>query len=123
MTMISILQLAAHDAYPALIAGLEAQFGRAGSVEIAARYIDAELADFHWQSRIIERYLGCYASATGDAEAAGVELDRVAILGRLRGTWFVAICIVDGEGGLHDLFDLRLMPDAQAARDRLAALR
>jgi len=54
MTMITILQTASRDAYPALLAGLEAQFSGAGNVEIAARFLDAELADFHWQSRSAE---------------------------------------------------------------------
>jgi hypothetical protein len=106
MTMISILQAASHDAYPALLAGLEAQFGHAESVEIAAQFLAAECADFHWQSRIAERWLGTYESLDDEEDA----LDRVAIWGLLRGIWFVAVCLVDGEGAAHSLQHLRLMP-------------
>ncbi len=108
MTMISILEVETRDAYPALIAGLEAQYGREGSVEIAGRFLDAELADFHWQSRMMERHLGRYEGDV-DADDEGVELERIAILGVLKGAWFVATCIVDGDGAVHDIFDLRLM--------------
>lgn len=121
MTMISILQIETRDAYPALLAGLEAQFGREGGVEIAARFLKAELADFHWQSRMRERHLGRYEGAI-DADDEGLELERIAILGVLRGAWFVATCIVDGDGAVHDIGGLKLMKsvwDAQEAFERL----
>ncbi|WP_343521281.1 hypothetical protein [Sphingomonas sp.] len=116
MTMISILQVETRDAYPALIAGIEAQFGREGSVEIAARFLDAELADFHWQSRMMERHLGRYEGEI-DADDGGLELERIAILGVLKGAWFVATCIVDGDGAVHDIFNLRLMKSAWDAHE------
>ncbi len=105
MTMISIFQTTSRDAYPALLAGLETQFGHAESVEIAGQFLAAELADFHWDSRVAERWLGGYESLD-DEES---ELDRVAILGRLQGTWFVAICLVDGNGRVRAMENLRLM--------------
>lgn len=115
MTMITILQTQSRDAYPALIAGLEAQYGREGSVEIACRFLDAELADFHWQSRMMERHLGRYEGAIDEAE--GLELERVAILGVLKGAWFVATCIVDGDGAVHDIMGLRLVNGEAQARE------
>lgn len=115
MTMISILQVETRDAYPALIAGLEAQFGREASIEIAARYLDAELADFHWQNRLQERHLGRYEGMIGDEDDA-LELERIAILGVLRSAWFVATCIVDGDGAVHDIFNLRLAKGEAEAR-------
>lgn len=121
MTVISILQVEARDAYPALIAGLEAQYGREGSVEIAARYLDAELADFHWQSRMQERHLGRYEGEI-DADDEDLELERIAILGVLKGAWFVATCIVDGDGAVHDIFDLRLMKSAWDAHEAFEQL-
>lgn len=111
MTMISIVQAASRDAYPALLAGIEAQFGREGSVEIAGRFLAAELADFHWESRVAERWLGTYESI-GDEE---IELDRIAILGRLQGIWFVATCLVDGEGAVHAMENLKLIPGEKGA--------
>lgn len=108
MTMISIVQTASRDAYPALIAGLEAEFGREGSVEIATQYLEAECADFHWESRIEERHLGAYENLDDD----GGELDRIAIIGVLRGAWFIAICVVDGDGAVHSMHDLRLFGSA-----------
>lgn len=114
MTQISILQAASRDAYPALLAGLEAQFGREVSVEIASHYLAAELADFHWESRVAERWLGTCESGDGDDEG---ELERIAIVGLLQGTWFVATCLVDGDGAVHALQNLALATDeVEAAR-------
>ncbi|MDQ8757471.1 hypothetical protein RCO27_14665 [Sphingosinicella sp. LHD-64] len=119
MTLISIVQAPSRDAYPALLAGLEAQYGCAGSIEIAAHYLAAELADFHWDSRVAERWLGAYESL----EEEPSELDRVAILGRLQGVWFVATCLVDGNGAVHALHDLRLMPGEREAETAFVDLR
>ena len=118
MTMISIVQAPTRDAYPALIAGLEAQFGHEESVAIAAHLLGSELAEFHWDSRVAERHLGAYESL--DDEDG--ELDRVAILGRLQGTWFVATCLVNGNGAVQAMDDLKLMSgekDAEEAFDRM----
>jgi hypothetical protein len=118
MTMITIVQTASRDAYPALIAGLQSEYGRGDSVAIAAHFLGAEWADFHWDSRVAERHLGAYESVDDDE----MELDRVGIMGRLQGTWFVGTCLVDGNGGVHELGDLQLMPgeaEAEAAFNRL----
>jgi len=111
MTMISIVQAASRDAYPALIAGLQAEYGRTESVTIAAHFLMSEWADFHWDSRVAERHIGAYESLDDEDS----ELDRVAIMGRLRDTWFVATCLVDGSGGVHELHDLKLMPGEKEA--------
>lgn len=119
MTMISIFQMRSQDAYPALLAGIEAQFGAAGSVEIAAHFLNAELAEFHWDSRVAERWLGAYESFDDEDPA----LDRVAILGRLQGIWFTAMCLVDGNGAVHSIDNLRLMSgekDAEQAFGRVS---
>lgn len=105
MTMISIVQARSRDTYPVLLAGIETQFGHVGSVEIAGRFLAAELADFHWESRVAERWLGAYESS----EDEEIELDRVAILGKLQGVWFIAVCLVDGNGAVHTIDNLRLM--------------
>jgi hypothetical protein len=119
MTQISIVQAASRDAYPALLAGLEAQFGREVSVEIAGHYLAAELADFHWESRVAERWLGTCESVEADEEG---ELERIAIVGLLQGTWFVATCLVDGDGAVHTLQNLALAADAVAAERAFDAL-
>lgn len=119
MTMISIIETASRDAYPALIVGLEAEFGRNGIVEIATLFLEAELADFHWQSRIAERHLGAYESLDGD----DIELDRIAIIGVLGGAWFTATCIIDGDGEVHSMRDLRLMKNACNAELAFVAAR
>ena len=111
MTTITIVQAPSRDAYPVLLAGLETQFGNEGSVDIAAHYLAAELADFHWESRVAERWLGAYESLDEDE----TELDRVAILGRLQGTWFVALCLVDGNGAVHEMHNLRLLANEKEA--------
>lgn len=116
MTMISILQVETRDAYPALVAGLEAQYGREGGVEIAAQFLQAELADFHWQSRMMERHLGRYEDEIDERDES-LELERIAILGVLKGAWFVATCIVDGDGAVHDLQRLRVMKCGEEAHE------
>ena len=118
MTTITIVQAASRDAYPALLAGLEAQYGCAGSVEIAAHHLAAELADFHWDSRVAERWLGAYESLDDEDP----DLDRVAILGRLQGTWFVATCLVNGNGAAHSIDNLALMASEKDAETAFGAM-
>ena len=54
----------------------------------------AEEADFHWDARLSERWLGAYWGADDD----DIDLDRVAIVGRIDGQWFAATSIIDGDG-------------------------
>lgn len=118
MTMISIVRTASRDAYPALLAGLETQFGREGSVGIATQFLAAELAEFHWESRVTERWLGAYESV----EDEDSELDRVAIMGRLQGTWFVATCLVDGNGAAQAIDNLALEAGEKEAEAAFGAI-
>lgn len=79
------------DRYPALLEDLAQEFGRDGLASTAARIIEAERADFHWDGRIAEMNLGAF-------ESVGRQLgrfERVAILGYFRGHYYVATCIVD----------------------------
>lgn len=121
MTTNSILQIATSDAYPVLVAGLEAQVGREGSAGIATSFLAAERADFHWQSRMSERHLGRFGGVI-DEDDEGLELERIAIFGVLKGAWFVAICIVDGDGAVHDIFDLKPLQSAEQAHDAFESL-
>lgn len=78
---------------------------------MAAFWIAAETADFHWEARTDERGLGAYESL----DVYEDELDRVAIVGNLEGRWFAAIAIVDGNGAVHDLLRCDHFPAADAA--------
>jgi len=78
---------------------------------LEAHLIACETADFHWEARIQERYLGDYEGGDDDE----IQLDRVAILGLLQGKWFTATALVDGDGSVHDLVGLQLFDDVRTA--------
>jgi hypothetical protein len=97
----------------ALVSGLEVEFGRGAGAALAARFLESEASDFHWDARASERWLGSYESLDDD----DVELDRVAIMGRLDGKWFAAKCIVDGDGRAHGMLGCRTFESEKAARE------
>lgn len=99
-----------------LIAGLEIEFGKGAGAALAERFLAAEESDFLWDARAEERWLGAYESAEND----DFELDRVAIIGRLSGRWFVAQIIVDGDGHAHGMLGRRDFTSAKAARKAYA---
>jgi hypothetical protein len=119
MATISIISTASRDAYPALLAGIEAQFGPGGAVEVATHFLEAETADFHWESRVAQRWLGAYESA-GDED---IELERIAIVGELKHVWFVATCLVDGNGAVESMQGLRLVRGPGEAYEAFEAMR
>jgi hypothetical protein len=86
-----------------LVSGLAREFGHGAAAALAERFLDAEAVDFHWDARSRERWLGAYESLDDE----DIELDRMAIMGLLGGAWFVAICIVDGEGQPHAMSGCR----------------
>ncbi|WP_245653646.1 hypothetical protein [Sphingomonas pituitosa] len=88
----------------ALVAGLEREFGRYAGEALAHRFLDAEEAEFLWEARDQDRWLGSYE---GTDSETGVELDRVRIVGRVAGRWYVAVMIVDGDGQPHGLLGKR----------------
>lgn len=116
MTFISRIEAASDRVTAALVAGLELEFGRGAGEALAGRFLTAEEADFVWEARDEERWLGAYESV----EDEGFELDRVAIIGRMKGRWFVAQMIVDGEGCAHGMLGKREVGNAKAAREALA---
>lgn len=69
---------------------LQAEFGQV----LASRMVEAELVDFLWEGRVRERYLGQQDGVFAEAE----ELSRILVISRLDGYWYVALCLVDGEG-------------------------
>jgi len=99
-----------------LVAGLEIEFGRGAGEALAARFLEAEESDFLWDARVSERWLGAYPAQ----DEENFELDRVAIMGRLDGRWFVAVSIVDGDGNPHGLMGQREFGSERAAREAFA---
>lgn len=100
----------------ALVSGLEIEFGRGVGEGLAQRFLEAEECDFHWDARVQERWIGAYDSS-GDEE---LELDRVAIFGRLYDQWFVAAMIVDGNGNAHGMISKRTFGRENEAREAFA---
>jgi hypothetical protein len=94
---------AANDVYDELVAGLEIELGVRDVDAVAARWIEAEAADFYWQCRIEERALGSYHSL----ENEGSDLELTAVLGQLHRRWYVAWLVVDGDGEVQDLLQVR----------------
>ncbi|HWW58158.1 MAG TPA: hypothetical protein VN047_14800 [Sphingopyxis sp.] len=101
----------------ALVSGLEIEFGRGAGAALAHRFLEAEEVDFIWDARIEERWVGTYESDEED----GVELDRIAIRGRLAGEDFVATMIVDGDGNAHGMIGRRNFESEAAAYAAFAA--
>jgi hypothetical protein len=99
----------------ALVSGLELEFGRGAGEELARRFLAAEEADFHWDARVEERWLGAYESS----EDEEFELDRIAICGRLDGKWFCSTMLVDGDGQAYGMMGCRLFRSLVRARDAM----
>src|SRR3546814_11053583 len=96
----------------ALVSGLEIEFGHGVGEALAHRFLEAAETEFPWDARDMERWIGAYES-TEDEE---IDLDRVRTFGRLDGTWFVAVMIVDGEGNPHGLTGKRGLVRSNRAR-------
>ena len=91
MTMISV---AANARCDALVEDLRAEFGAI----LADRILEAEAADYLWEARVRERYLGQHLDVGFGDFGGERELSRIAILSFLGGLWHTASCLVDGEG-------------------------
>ena|ERR1043165_9608423 len=103
----------------ARVAALYNEFGAI----LAARIIESEAAEFLWDARVKERYLGQHFDVGLGIGEDEIELSRIAVLSLLAGRWHVASCLVDGEGLVVDLlwqqkFDGR--NEADAAFERAA---
>jgi hypothetical protein len=103
----------------ALMAGLEHEFGRGAGEALAHRFIDAEETDFLWDARLEERWLGAYESMDGGY----LELERIAICGRLDDRWFAGVMIVDGDGNAHGMTARRYCDGRDSARAAMADAR
>lgn len=117
MTMFQPVSYKADRVMAALIAGLELEFGRGASEGLAQRFLAAEDADFRWDARVEERWIGAYENADDDE----FWLDRVAIYGRLDSKWFAATMIVDGNGNAQGMLGCREFGGRKAAAAAMIA--
>ena len=106
------IDAASDRVFAALVAGLELEFGRGAGEALAQRFLDAEEVDFHWDARVEERWIGVYESC----EDGEIELERIAIRGRLDGEDFVATMIIDGDGNAHGMIGRRSFESEIEAR-------
>lgn len=95
---------AADRVFERLVSGLESAFGRCAAEGLARHFIEAEGADFYWEARLRERWIGTYEGLDEDADAM---LDRVAVFGFLDGLFYVAVVLVDAIDGVEALLGLR----------------
>ncbi|TCM12984.1 hypothetical protein EDF56_1168 [Novosphingobium sp. PhB165] len=115
--------IAAERVIAKLVAGLEIEFGSGAARALAARFLDAEECDFVWDARVCERWLGTLECGSQSEDDDAVELDRVAVIGCLDGSWYAAVSIVDGEGRARGLMARRSCASQGEAREAYAALR
>lgn len=116
MTMFQPVSAASDRVMATLIAGLELEFGRGAGEGLAQHFLAAEDADFRWEVRAEERWIGAYESTDED----DYWLDRVAICGRLDRRWFAATMIVDGDGNARGMLGCREFRSRKAAREAMA---
>lgn len=119
MGMVQSICTASDRIIATLVAGLEMELGRRAGAALADHVLAAEECDFLWDVRCEERWLGSYKGLGED----DLELDRIAIWGRLDSRWFVAILLVDGEGMPRATIAKRICHDRDAARKAMADAR
>lgn len=115
MDMSQSIGTASNRVMAALISGLELEFGRGAGEVLAHRFLEAEEADFRWDARVEERWIGAYESPDDE----DFELDRIAICGRLDDKWFCATMLVDGDGQAHGMMGCRRFRSLVRARDAM----
>jgi hypothetical protein len=116
MTTISAI---ANGRCDALVEALQAEFGSV----LAERILEAEAADFLWEARLNERYLGQHLDVAFASDDEERELARIAVLSFVGGRWHAASCLVDGDGMAVDLLWKRSFGsrgEAEAAYERAA---
>src|ERR1044072_1290854 len=116
MTMFQPIGAASDRVVATLVAGLEIEFGQGAGEGLGQRFLEVGESDFLWDARVSERWIGAYESI----DEEDFELDRVAIVGRLDGRWFVAVSIVDGDGNAHGLMERRSFRSEAWAREAFA---
>lgn len=116
MAQLPSISDAADRVMAALVSGLEIEFGRQAGATLVERFLDAEEADFLWDARVEDHWLGGYLGG----EDGEIELDRVRILGRIDGRGFVAVMLVDGDGDAHGMLGKRSFERAEQVRRAFA---
>lgn len=123
MTIISAIPGRSGDAFARLVEGLRSELGCHDIGALADRIFEAEKADFHWDARLREHYLGQHFPCDfGDADT-GDELSRIAILSFLGGRWHAGVCLVDGDGCAVDLLWIRSFDRHEDASEAFARTR
>ena len=107
----NMMSMIANGRCDALIDGLKAEFGGM----LAKQILEAEAADFLWEARLQERYLGEQIEELVEDDDARECLSRIAVLGILNGDWHAAVCLVNGEGAAVDLLWRRQFPTYEEA--------
>ena len=108
------------DAYGQLVRELQAEFDHSDVGALADRIVDAEAADFYWEARVKERYLGHDLDGIIGLQEGDEELVRVAFLSVLAGRWHVGSCLVDGEGRAVDLLWKQSLSSLEGAETAFA---
>jgi hypothetical protein len=108
MNIISTIEIGRCEA---LVDALRAELGGV----LAQRVIEAEAAEFLWESRVRERYLGQHFDAVDDQEFPSEEVSRIGFLSLLDGCWHAGICLVDGEGSATELLWKRTFGSSEEA--------
>jgi len=96
MNMISMIGVRGCDAQ---VDAIRAEFGAV----MSARILDAEAAEFMWESRVSERYLGQQIDILIDDDEASEDVSRMAFLSDFDGNWHAGICLVNGNGDAVEL--------------------
>ena len=122
MTIISIPG-GSGDAYERLVEGLRTELGCSDIAALAERIFEAEKAEFHWDARVREHYLGQHFALDLSDEDGGEDISRIAIMSFLAGRWHAGVCLVDGDGCAVDLLWLRSFDRHEDAWDTFARAR
>ena len=123
MTMVSANMGRLEDGYSQLVRELQAEFQYGDVAGLADRIVESEAADFYWEARVCERYLGQHFDYDGDACGDDDELARVAILSFFSRRWHVGACLVDGESRAVGLLWRRSFGDLAEAESAFASAR
>jgi hypothetical protein len=123
MTIISAVPGGSGDSFSRLVAGLQMEFGAVDVGALARSILESEKADFHWEGRVRERYLGQHVALGACSEDLDEELARIAILSFVAGRWNAGVCLVDGEGFASDLLWLRSFERREDAEEAFANAR
>lgn len=108
MSEFAILEAAARDPFPGLLASLQLEFAGAADAHFAREIIASEELDFLWDARVATRQIGTIERFEDGAR----ELPLWQLIGCLDGRWFVAKAVVDEDGCACDLLEVRRFADA-----------